>query len=76
MFGKVWDKKTQKPVIGAKVIIGNTDMKTDEKGFYQAKVELDDYVEVKVYIGHIMFFRKVVYINSNKVKNDIFLEVE
>lgn len=76
IFGKIWDRKTQKPVIGAKVVIGNTQINTDEKGFYQAKVDLDDYVEVKVYIGHIMFFRKIVYINSNKVKNDIFLEVE
>lgn len=76
IYGKVIDKKTQKPVIGATVTLDGKPVKTDIRGFYQFKVEKDQYYEVKVVIGRIDFYRDITHVTSDRQQKDIFLEVE
>jgi protocatechuate 3,4-dioxygenase beta subunit len=76
LYGKVYEKRTNRPIEGARVYVGRDLCKTDKSGFFSFKVKQDDYVELKVYIGKVLMYKKIVYIKSNRVKHDVFLEVE
>ncbi|MGM0608050.1 MAG: carboxypeptidase regulatory-like domain-containing protein [Candidatus Muiribacteriota bacterium] len=76
IYGKVIDKKTQRPVIDASVMLSGKRVQTDNRGFYQFKVNKNDYYELKVNIGGTDFYREIIQINSDRQQKDIFLEVK
>ena len=75
IFGKVFEKSSNKAIIDAKVEINGKSVKTDDKGYYEFKVKREDYSEIKVFLGRVQIYRKIIYITKEKTRHDIFVEV-